>query len=133
MSYLNALKNFFQKNDFDEKKIINNTGSETCDTRTVKSIIEELYKRMIIPFYTLVISLVGASLIIEPKSGFLNKSRRLNVFLVGSFLIAIAQISLNYFFISPIINTLILIFPLILVIIYYLLLSLFTKFRLNLL
>ena len=88
---------------------------------------------MIIPFYTLVISLVGASLIIEPKSGFLNKSRRLNVFLVGSFLIAIAQISLNYFFISPIINTLILIFPLILVIIYYLLLSLFTKFRLNLL
>ena len=130
---LSCIKEFFPKNDFDGNKIINQIESETCHTRKVKSIIEELYKRMIIPFYTLIISLVGASLIIEPKSSFFSKSRRLNIFLIGSFLIAISQISLNYFFISPIINTLILIFPLILVIIYYLVLNIFTKFKLNLL
>ena len=88
---------------------------------------------MIIPFYTLIISVVGASLIIEPKSNVLVKSRKINIFLLGSFLIAISQISLNYFFISPLINTLILIFPIILVIFYYLILSVLTKFRLNLL
>ena len=130
---IKCIKEFLPKFNFNGKKIINNTGNETCDTRTVKSIVEELYKRMIIPFYTLVISLVGASLIIEPKSNLINKSRKLNIFLLGSFLIAISQISLNYFFISPLINTLILIFPLILVAIYYLLLNLFTNFKLNLL
>ena len=88
---------------------------------------------MIIPFYTLIIAVVGASLIIEPKSNFLIKFKKLNIFLLGSFLIAISQISLKYFFISPFINTLILIFPIILVIIYYLILSMLTKFRLNLL
>ena len=130
---IKCIKEFLPKFNFNGKKIINNTGNETCDTRTVKSIVEELYKRMIIPFYTLVISLVGASLIIEPKSNLFNKSRKLNIFLLGSFLIAVSQISLNYFFISPLINTLILIFPLILVAIYYLLLNLFTNFKLNLL
>ena len=101
--------------------------------KNVKSIIEELYKRIIIPFYTLVIALVAASLIIEPKSSFLGKSRKLNIFLIGSFLIAVSQLLLKYFFISPIINVVILIFPLILVIIYYLILNIFTKFKLNLL
>ena len=130
---LMCIKEYLPKNNFDGKKVINNTGSETCDTRTVRSIIEELYKRMIIPFYTLIISVVAASLIIEPKSNVLVKSRKINIFLLGSFLIAISQISLNYFFISPLINTLILIFPIILVIFYYLILSVLTKFRLNLL
>ena len=128
-----CIREYLPKNNFDAKTIIANQDNEICDTRSVKSIIEELYKRIIVPFYTLVISLVGASLIIEPKSNWLFKSHRLNIFLIGSFLIAISQISLNYFFISPFINTLILIFPLILVIIYYLLLNILTKFRLNLL
>ena len=130
---LNCVEEFIPKNNFDGKKIINNTDSEACDTRTVKSIVEELYKRMIIPFYTLIIAVVGASLIVEPKSNFLIKFKKLNIFLLGSFLIAISQISLKYFFISPLINTLIIIFPIILVIIYYLILSMLTKFRLNLL
>ncbi len=130
---IKCIKEDLPKNNFEGNKIINNTGSDTCDTRRVKSIIEELYKRIIIPFYTLVIALVGASLIIEPKSNFFGKSRKLNVFLMGSLLIAISQILLNYFFISSIINTIILIFPLILVILYYLILNIFTKFKINLL
>ena len=129
-----CIKDYFPKNDFDENETtILNPDDETCKARTIKSIVEELYKRMIIPFYTLVISLIGASLIIEPKSNFFIKSHKLNIFLLGSFLIALSQISLKYFFISTIINTLILFFPLFLVIIYYFFLNIFTKFKLNLL
>ncbi len=129
-----CIKDYFPNNDFDENETtILNSNNETCKSRTIKSIVEELYKRMIIPFYTLVVSLIGASLIIEPKSNFFLKSHRLNIFLLGSFLIALSQISLKYFFISTIINTLIIFFPLFLVVIYYLFLNIFTRFRLNLL
>ena len=128
-----CIKEFFPKNNFKEKQIINDPKNETCNTRTVKSIVEELYKRIILPFYTLVISLVAGSLIIEPKSNYLFKAHRLNIFLLGSFLIIISQISLNYFFISSILNYLILFFPIILVIFYYIIISIYTKFRLNLL
>ena len=129
----NCIKDFFFKINLDKNKIINDPTNQTCHTREVKSIIEELYKRIILPFYTLVISLIGASLVIEPKSRYFYRSHKLNIFLIGSFLIIISQISLKYFFISIIINYLILLLPIILVIIYYLCLSVFTKFRINLL
>ena len=130
---IKCIKEDLPKNNFKGEEIINDNSNDICHTRRVKSIIEELYKRIIIPFYTLVIALVAASLIIEPKSSILGKSRKLNIFLIGSFLIAVSQLLLKYFFISPIINVVILIFPLILVIIYYLILNIFTKFKLNLL
>ncbi len=129
----NCVREYFPLADFDETKLINKPESETCHERTVKSVVEELYKRIIIPFYTIVVSLVGSSLVIEPKSRYFIKSRRLNIFLIGSFLIILSQISLKYFFISSLINNLILILPLILIIIYYIFLNIFTKFRLNLL
>ncbi len=134
LKLINCIRGFFPKNDFDENETtILNSENETCKGRTIKSIVEELYKRMIIPFYTLVISLIGASLIIEPKLNFFVKSHKINIFLMGSFLIAISQISLKYFFISTMINSLIILFPFILVVIYYLFLNIFTKFKLNLL
>ena len=133
LELIKCIQEDLPKNNFKGVEIINDNSNATCNTRRVKSIIEELYKRIIIPFYTLVIALVAASLIIEPKSSFLGKSRKLNIFLIGSFLIAVSQLLLKYFFISPIINVVILIFPLILVIIYYLILNIFTKFKLNLL
>ena len=133
LELIKCIQEDLPNNNFKGEEIINDNSNDTCHTRRVKSIIEELYKRIIIPFYTLVIALVAASLIIEPKSSFLSKSRKLNIFLTGSFLIAVSQLLLKYFFISPIINVVILIFPLILVIIYYLILNIFTKFKLNLL
>ena len=133
LELIKCIQEDLPKNNFKGEEIINDNSNDTCNTRRVKSIIEELYKRIIIPFYTLVIALVAASLIIEPKSSFLGKSRKLNIFLIGSFLIAVSQLLLKYFFISPIINVVILIFPLVLVIIYYLILNIYTKFKLNLL
>ena len=128
-----CINGFFPKKNFDESIIINNTNRENCNTRTVKSIIEELYKRIVLPLYTLIISLVSASLIIEPKKNFFQRSHKLNIFLIGTSTIILSQLSLKYFFISTNISYFILSLPIILVIFYYLFLCVFTKFKLYLL
>ncbi len=129
----NCIRGLILEKKLDEKKIIQDSKNKKCNTRTVKSIVEELYKRIILPFYILVISLIGASLIINPKSSFLMKSHKFNIFLIGCLVIILSQISLNYFFISYKILYLVALQPLILVLLYYLFLSMFNKFRLGLL
>ena len=109
----------------------NKNDQEKCENRKLTSISEELYKRLILPFYTLIISLIAASLIIEPKSKYFNKAHKINIFFIGSLVIILSQISLKFFLLSVGMVYTILILPLILVIFYYFLLLMFTKFRLN--
>tara|TARA_A100001011_G_scaffold127578_1_gene134597 strand:- start:5604 stop:6752 length:1149 start_codon:yes stop_codon:yes gene_type:complete len=128
---INCFKDFFLKNNSDKKKVIENSSQEKCENRKLKSIGEELYKRLILPFYTLIISLIAASLIIEPKSKYFNRIHKINIFLIGSLIIILSQISLKFLLLSVSMVYTILILPLILVIFYYFLLLMFTKFRLN--
>ncbi len=128
---INCFKKFFLKSNSDKKRAIINSDQNKCENRKLTSISEELYKRLILPFYTLIISLIAASLIIEPKSKYFNKFHRINIFLLGSFIIILSQISLKFFLLSVGMVYTILILPLILVIFYYLFLLIFTKFRLN--
>ena len=111
------------------KKFIN----KYCEVRSIKSVYEEVYKRLVLPFYIFVISLIAASLIIEPKSQYLNKFHKLNIFLVGVFVIILSQLSLNYILKSSIFIYLGIVLPILLIIIYYLILSVKTKFKLGLL
>ena len=126
-----CLKDVFQTRQLNKNQIINKPKNKTCNGRTVKSLSEELYKRSVLPFYTLIISLIAASLVIEPRSKYLMKSHKLNIFLMGISVIILSQLSLKFFLNS--INTLYLIvfLPIILVIFYYIFLLLFTKFKLN--
>mgnify|MGYP001463187776 CR=1 FL=1 len=128
---INCFKDFFLKNNSNKKKVIENSSQEKCENRKLKSIGEELYKRLILPFYTLIISLIAASLIIEPKSKYFNRIHKINIFLIGSLIIILSQISLKFLLLSVSMVYTILILPLILVIFYYFLLLMFTKFRLN--
>jgi len=121
---LNCIKNYFYEKKFKNIK---------CQTRTIKSVSEEIYKRLIIPFYTIIISLIAASLIIEPKSKYLIKFHNINLFLLGVFTIILSQISLKFIHSSNTIYNLIIFLPLFLIIIYYLLLSIKTKFKLGML
>ena len=126
-----CLKDIFQTRQLNKNQIINKPKNKTCNGRTVKSLSEELYKRSVLPFYTLIISLIAASLVIEPRSKYLMKTHKLNIFLMGISVIILSQLSLKFFLNS--INTLYLIvfLPIILVIFYYIFLLLFTKFKLN--
>ncbi len=127
----NCIKEFFLKKKLNKNEIIQAPSNSTCHLRTVQSISEELYKRFILPFYTIVISLIGASLIIEPKSKYFFKFHKLNIFLSGIGTLILSQLSLKFFLNSINIAYFIFLLPLILIFIYYLLLLIFTKFRLN--
>jgi len=114
-------------------EVISKIKNKKCQSRPLVDISEELYKRFILPFYTIIIALIGASLIIEPKSIYFAKYHKLNIFLIGSFIIILSQISLKFILTSLSMTILILVLPIILIMIFYIILLLITKFKLNLL
>ena len=128
---LNCFKQFLMNLNFNNEVSFKNSKKLICNDRELKSISEELYKRLILPFYTLIISLIAASLIVEPKSKYFFKFHKINIFLVGSFVIILSQISLKYFLSSINMIYLILSLPIILIFFYYLILLCITKFKLN--
>ena len=129
-----CVKNFFLNETKDKNKILKSTDEkDNCEGRRISSISEELYKRFILPFYTLIISLIGGSLIIEPKAKYFMKFHKLNIFLIGSFVIILSQISLKFFLTSINIAYIILLLPIILIFVFYFLLLMMSKFKFNLL
>ena len=131
ISILNCIKDLYKNKKLYKNKFINNPNNDACHERTVKSIGEELYKRLVLPFYTLIISLIAASLVIEPKSKNFLKFHRINIFLIGILIIIISQVSIKYFLNSESISYVILLLPILLVLIYYLILLMFTRFKLS--
>ncbi len=129
----NCLKQILFSLNKKETIMISNLKNIECKTRPLIQISEELYKRFILPFYTLIIALIGASIIIEPKSKYFLKFHKINLFLIGSLVIIISQISLKFILSSIGITILILGLPIALVFIFYSILFLITKFKLNLL
>jgi lipopolysaccharide export system permease protein len=131
---INCIKKIFLNKNIDKNRIIKSKDEkDNCEGRRISAISEELYKRLVLPFYTLIISLIGASLILEPKAKYLMKFHKLNIFLTGTFVIILSQISLKFFLISIDMAYVILFLPIFLVLFFYLLLSMISKFRLNLL
>ncbi len=131
---INCIKKIFLNKNIDKNRILKSKDEkDNCEGRRIGTISEELYKRLVLPFYTLIISLIGASLILEPKAKYLMKFHKLNIFLTGTFVIILSQISLKFFLISINIAYAILFLPIFLVLFFYLLLSMISKFKLNLL
>ncbi len=131
---INCIKKIFLNKNIDKNRIIKSKDEkDNCEGRRISAISEELYKRLVLPFYTLIISLIGASLILEPKAKYLMKFHKLNIFLTGTFVIILSQISLKFFLISIDLAYIILFLPVFLVLFFYLLLSMISKFKLNLL
>ncbi len=131
MQLLNCLNKYFFKRKLNKDNFISNPDDQSCHKRSIKSISEELYKRLVLPFYILIVSLIGASLVIEPKTRYLMKFHKLNIFLMGIFIIIISQLSLKFFLNSINVSFIILLLPVILVIVYYILILIYSKFRLN--
>ncbi len=127
----NCFKDFFFNNYQIKKRLVEDSNVEVCEGRRLKSISEEFYKRIVLPFYTLIISLIAASLIIEPKSKYFLKFHKLNIFLFGCLIIILSQINLKFFLSSVSLVYIVLLMPILMVIIYYILLLIITKFKLN--
>ena len=128
---ISCFKNFFLNIYSNNDEVFKNMKKQTCEGRKLKSISDELYKRLILPLYTLIISLIAASLIIEPKSKYFSKFHKINIFIFGSFIIIVSQISLKFLLNSITMIYLVSLMPIIFLLIFYLSLFLITKFKLK--
>ena len=124
---LNCFRNIYKNKETSINEVIKTPQNRICLNRTLKSVGEELYKRLVLPFYTLILALIAASLVIEPKNKYFSKFHKLNIFLIGIFTIIVSQLSLKFFLSSINILYTVLLLPFILVFAYYLILLIFAK------
>ena len=121
LKLLNCVYDFYIK----QKK-----SNKVCP-RKIDSITEEIYKRIVIPFYILILSLISSSLLIKPKSNKYFKYYKSFIFLIGFLFIIISQIG-SKFVIQNLINDLLVLFaPIIFVVIFYLIILFKTNFKLK--
>ena len=99
--------------------------------RKIDSISEEIYKRSVVPFYILILSLVSSSLLIKPKSNKYLRYYKSFIFIIGFVFIIISQMG-SKFVNQNLFNDLIVLFaPIIFVIIFYLIILFKTNFKLK--
>ncbi len=113
---------------FYNKKEIN---SSICLNRKIESVSEEIYKRVVIPFYILILSLISSSILIKPRSNKYIKYYKTLVFVMGFILIIISQVGFKLFSQDIFIDTFVYLAPIMIVLFYYLLILFKTNFRLK--
>ena len=105
--------------------------NDICRNRDLKSISEEMFKRFIIPFYIIILSLISSSLIIKPKKNFLLKYYKFIIFILGFLVTVISQISFKFISQSKNLDLIVISTPLFLILFYYSFLILKTKSKLK--
>ena len=105
--------------------------NDICRNRDLKSISEEMFKRFIIPFYIIILSLISSSLIIKPKKNFLLKYYKFIIFILGFLVTVISQISFKFISQSKNLDLIVISTPLFLIFFYYSFLILKTKSKLK--
>jgi len=98
-----------------------------CENRSLKSISEELFKRLIVPMYIFILSLISTSLIIKPKKNLFLKYHKFIIFILGFSVIIISQISFKFIAQSKNLDLIVVSTPILLISIYYFFLILKTK------
>ena len=70
--------------------------NDTCNDKSGKQVKQEGFKRLIVPFYILIIALIGSSLIIKPKNFNLEKYYKILTFIFGVLVIVLSQVSIKF-------------------------------------
>ena len=66
-----------------------------CNENIKKDLTQEFYKRIYLPFYILLISIVVTFLILKSHMNINYKFNKIIVFLIGIFLVVLSEISIN--------------------------------------
>ena len=119
---LKCLSNYYLENNYNKAKL--------CNNRKIKSISEEMFKRLVAPFYILILSLVSSTLILKPKNNFYSKYHKLIIFFFCFLIIIISQISFKFISQSINLDLIVILTPLLLILFYYFLLLLNKKYKL---
>ena len=105
--------------------------NEKICPRKINSITEEIYKRTVIPFYILILSLISSSLLIKPKSNKYLKYYKSFIFMIGFLFIIISQIGPRFVNQNLINDLIVLVAPIIFVILFFLIIFFKTNFKLK--
>ena len=74
---------------FDENVLV-------CNQETVSKAIEELYIRLIVPFYIIVMAIIGSTLILKSEQESNFSKFKMLIFMTGIIFIIISQITSNF-------------------------------------
>ena len=112
-------------NNAHEKKFIIDQKKFVCD-KGIKNVSEELLKRLYLPLYLPIITLIGCLMILKTKEEKSYGRYKISIFLVGFFVIFFSEASLKYVGTNLIANYLFFLLPLVIF------LSIYTLFLQNL-
>ena len=120
---INCIIKFYSLSNLDK--------NHSCIDRKIKSISEEMYKRLIVPIYIIIISLISACLVLKPKYSHFIKYQKLLVFFLGFSIIIVSEISFKFIKQIKLLDFSSVLFPIFLVIVYYLYLLLKSNFKIK--
>ena len=102
-------------------------GNLNCNKNSISVVNEEIYKRLIVPFYILIVSLVGSCLALKSELENNFNVHKILVFFAGMIFIILSQILSKYSSEFILKNISILIMPFLVSLIFYL----FIQFKLK--
>ena len=105
-----------------------NTRLFRCEANVIDSVSREMYKRLVSPFYILIVSLIASLLIIKSKNDFSYSRFKFITFLAGILLIIFAEISIEFITDDLFKNSILVAFPLIITFMMYFYLKSKSKF-----
>ena len=109
----------------------NKKYNQICNQQSSVQITQEMYKRVIVPLYILIISLIASSLIIKPRKNLFSKFYKINIFIIGIILIMLSQVSIKFIDGTYKTDILISLIPFILVLSFYFILLIKNNFNLQ--
>ena len=106
-SYINKKKGFFEK-------------LFVCDENSITPVFQEMYKRLILPFYIIISAFVASSLVMKSRNQSDSIKFKTFIFILGFFFIIFSEGSINIISFKDFSKSMIVLFPFILSIIGYL-------------
>ena len=103
---------------------------ENCTIKNIRNIFREIYKRILIPFYIPLLSLLPFLLFLYSKENKNYLKLRVCTFLIGIICVIISETSIRYISANMTYNSIFLILPTILILILYLIFN--RKFNIKL-
>ncbi len=97
-SFINKKEGFFEK-------------LFVCDDSSVNSVFQEIYKRLVLPFYVIVAGFIASCLVIKSRSQFQSIRFKSLVFILGFIFIVFSEGSINIISFNNLNKSLIVLFP----------------------
>ena len=103
-----------------DKKFKKNHDTINCNKSNLKNTYQEIFKRMFLPFYLPVLSLIASLIIVKSKDDYRFSRYKFSLFIIGVSVIIVSELSMRYADESILLNSWLASIPVILFISIYL-------------